>query len=128
MTRRHASWLCVATLMTLGGCGGSIPEPPQADQAKEILNKSLDAWKRGEKVEALASASPPVRVLDREWGDGFVLESYELQGDAHPMGASIQQAVTLHLKNLKGKAIKKTVNYTVTGGSSPMVARQDIDD
>jgi hypothetical protein len=124
---RRAS-ACLACFPLLAGCGSSLPAPSEPVQARQIVTSSLDAWKRGEKPEALASATPPVRVNDREWGDGYKLENYEIQGEAQPLGLNVQQAVALQLKDLKGKTIKKTINYVVTTGSQPLVARQDIDE
>ncbi len=122
----------IATLvlgLPLVGCGGgALPAASEPDQAKQVLTAALDAWKRGEPVASLASAKPPVRVLDREWGDGFVLNRYDLKGEPQRMGLNIQQAVALDLKSPKGKTIKKTVFYTVTTGPQPVVARQDIDE
>lgn len=127
---RHAGLaaaICLGLPM-IAGCGGSLPAASEPREAKGLLTTALDAWKRGEKVDALATAKPPTRVMDREWGEGYVLQSYEFQGEMHTLGLNVQQAVALQLKAPKGKTIKKTVNYVVTTGSLPVVARQDIDE
>lgn len=127
---RRSRWLssCVLLAPMLGGCGGSLPPPSEPGQAKQILTDALDAWKRGDKPDAPASGKTPVRVLDREWSDGAILEGYAVEGDGQPLGLNVQQAVTLQLKTPQGKALKKTVNYLVTTGRNPMIARQDIDE
>ena len=112
----------------LAGCGGSLPAASEPGQAREVLTTALEAWKRGETPGSLATGAPPIRVLDREWGDGFVLQAYEFRGDGHPLGLNVQQSVTLGLKGPKGKPIEKTINYVVTTGKLPVVARQDIDE
>jgi hypothetical protein len=124
---RIAPSLCLALPM-FAGCGASIAPPSDPSQAREIVKTTLDAWKQGETPQALATKSPSVRVKDREWGDGSTLIDYELKGEGQRLGQDIQQSVALNLKTPKGKAVKKTVNYVVTTGSYPMVARQDIDE
>lgn len=128
---RRSWWLstCVVCLPALlAGCGGSLPAASEPGQARELVTRALDAWKRGDKPESLASGSPSIQVRDREWGDGFALESYDLVGDGQKLGLTIQQGVSLQMKTPKGKALKKSINYVVTTGSYPMVARQDIDE
>lgn len=128
----HSLWMLAAWLSgfaALGGCGGApLPSASEPQRAREVLTTALDAWKRGDKPETLVSAEPSVRVLDREWTDGSTLVAYQLKGEGQPLGLSIQQAVALELKNPKGRALRKEVNYVVTTGAKPMVARQDIDD
>src|SRR4051794_5766501 len=118
--RRRGRFLasaCLAYFPLLAGCGSSLPAPSEPGQARQIVTTSLDAWKRGEKPEALASSTPPVRVNAREGGDVYRLKNYETRGEPQPLGLNIQQSVALQLKDLKGKTIKKTINYVVTTGA-----------
>lgn len=119
---------CLLGLAAAGGCGEALPPPSEPDQARQALTAALDAWKRGETPDSLASAPDPVRILDREWEDGLALLDYELKGDGHQLGLSIQQAVALELETPKKRVVRKTVNYVVSAGSPPVVARQDIDE
>jgi len=126
--RTRPALAALLTLATLAGCADSPPAPADPGRAREALPTALDAWKRGDRPDALTSSRPPVRVLDRDWSEGSTLAGYEVKGDGHPLGHNIQQTVALDLKTPRGKAVKKTVNYVISPGDPPTVARQDIDE
>jgi hypothetical protein len=126
---RPAPGLCLLSVALFqAGCGENLPSNSDPAQARALVTQALDSWKSGREPASLVSSSPPLRVNDREWGDGYLLERYELKGESQRLGLNIQQAVALQLRSKKGKAVKKTVNYIVSTGSQPMLWREDIDE
>lgn len=119
--------LLLGALACCAGCGGSLPAVSEPAKAGPILSAALDAWKRGEAPASLATAVPPVRVIDHEWQVGWGLQGYEIKGEAIPYGLNARQAVDLALKSPKGKSIKKTVTYLVGTGPPSVITREDLD-
>jgi hypothetical protein len=100
------------------GCSGegrrAVPvDPPRA---REALITVLDSWKKGDKPNALKSASPPIVVQDFDWMAGQSLISYEVLGDGKDDDANLRIPVRLTLGGPKGN-VKKDVSYVV--GTSP---------
>src|SRR5205823_646114 len=87
-------------LAVLAGCGPTTADPAAAGTA---LRRALDAWKAGESPDALAKASPPLTVVDRQWKKGAKLLAYEVAGDPTPAGYDLHFAVTLTVEDEKGK-------------------------
>lgn len=112
----------------LAGCGESLPPETTAEQAVGVLRAALDGWREGGSLAAVTVPSlGPVQVLDRDWESGLRLEDYQIEGEAQPLGLSLQCAVRLTLKDAQGQPVEKTVSYVVHGAPSPVVARQDVD-
>ena len=85
----------------------------------------LDAWKSGEKQEQLEKLTPPIRVKDKDWTDGFLLVGYRAGEDGKLVGYDMNCPVVLELKSPKGKPVKKTVVYTITTRPETLVSRQE---
>jgi hypothetical protein len=119
---RPAICACFLTTVALFICGcdkTSAPAPADEGAAKETLTKALDAWQRGEKPEALKSASPSIVVSDNRWESGNRLTKYELDGDGKPSGAQQAFKVKLWLTDAKGKEVKDIAEYQV--GTKPIL-------
>src|SRR3954466_4789603 len=106
-------WLPGALLLLMSGCGssGSAFEADPA-KAQETLRAVLDAWKAGEKPENLETRTPPIRVRDLDWQDGFTLVDYYAENSGRLVGYDMNYPVVLELKNPKGATVKKTAVYT----------------
>lgn len=109
-------------------CSKSLPPPSEIDQGMTLLNQVLDTWKQGDSPDALASGKPSVRVIDRDWTQGFRLIDYQLVGEPNHYGLEVIQAVTLELEDENGRPLRKEVNYLITTGANPLVAREDMDE
>jgi hypothetical protein len=122
---RRPWWLAGALLLTFG-CGiGQSPPTSDATKAEQILNNVLDAWKGGEKPDALAQRTPPIHVADVEWKDGFRLISYRPVGEGRLVGFDMSYPVALELKAPNGAILKKDAVYVVTTQPKVLVLRQE---
>lgn len=121
---RHAGAVAL-TLAFLSGCGGPTPHTADASRAQETLHAVLDAWKAGDTPEKLAQRTPPIRVTDVEWTQGFKLVGYQFGDEGRLVGFDMNYAVVLELKSPKGKAVKKKAVYTVTTHPELLVLRQE---
>jgi hypothetical protein len=112
--------LCAAC----AGCGGGAA-PSDPAEGRKALQAALDAWKGGEKPDALAQRSPAIHVTDGDWMSGLVLKSYTADGEGKLVGSDVNYDVVLELKPAKGPAVKKNAVYAVTTRPQLMVRRQD---
>lgn len=127
--RTHLFLATCSLLAILGseGCGGNPPPASVADPnlAKTTLTQALDAWKKGESVDALSKKSPVVYASDDDWQSGAKLESYAIKPNDQMTGTSLRFPVTLNLKDVKGKAVTRNVVYVVVTTPVLRVDRQD---
>ncbi len=117
---------CVVALATLLLPGCSISEsakPVNESQARDALKAALDAWKKGETSQSLASSSTPMTVQDFEWDGGAKLVDYQLISDGRADGPNlrIEVKITTTGEPAKGKKeakpTEKKASYVV--GTSP---------
>jgi hypothetical protein len=114
-----------ALLFACSACSSTLPPPSTPAEARPLLERALDAWKDGDKPDALQSGTPPIRILEPDWSAGWSLVDYKLLGNGNPLGLRMQYIVELDLKDPRGKARKKTMTYLVSTGSMPMISRED---
>ncbi|WP_165232059.1 hypothetical protein [Aquisphaera insulae] len=115
-----------ALLILLGtaGCGiGAKPSDPT--DGRNAIVTVLDAWKAGEKPEALAQRSPSIHVADSDWKSGLTLQGYDANGEGKLVGSDLNYKVVLELKDARGKVVKKEATYAVTTHPQLLVMRQD---
>jgi hypothetical protein len=123
---RSCSWpvLAVSILIVVSGCESiPAPAPPDADAAKQTLERALTSWQKGEPLEAMEKASPPMKVSDPKWESGSKLTKFELQGPATPKGGQQTFEVMLWETSAKGKETKEKVEYRVSTTPVETVAR-----
>ena len=123
------SWLGCTVLGLVGtiglGCSQGIKNAPvDAGKGREILRTALDSWKKGEKVDALQSASPPIYVIDPEWQGGAKLQDYRITGDGEAMDAQLFCPVKLTLRDAGGQEVKRDVTYIIGTAPNRTVARK----
>jgi hypothetical protein len=122
LTRRR--WLVAAGGLALAGCSGPANAPVDAAKARDALRTALDSWKRGEKIDQLQSASPPVYVIDSEWQAGVVLKEYKLVNDGTPMDANLHCPVRLTVKAAGGAESTREVTYVISTAPNVTVSRK----
>lgn len=122
MVRRLGPALVFVLLLGCGG--GSRNAPVQADKARETLKAALDSWKKGDKVNALQSASPPVYVIDMEWDGGYRLKDYQLVNDGEEKDAHLMCRVKLTLTDPRGAEVRREVTYIVSTAPNLTVSRK----
>jgi hypothetical protein len=123
--------LTLAALATFAcsGCGdgASASVAADPDAARQVLMAALDAWKSGATHDAPARATPPVRVADEDWLAGATLIEYAPADAAQALlvGNTRRWPVVLTIRDARGRAVKRSVEYLVTTGPRAMVIRQD---
>ena len=126
-----ACLIALATLLLPGCSNSSSAKPVDVPQARDALKIALDAWKKGETTQSLASSSTPMTVQDFEWDTGAKLIDYELVGDGRADGPNlrIQVKLTMTGDSVKGKKDKKPTEKKasyVVGTSPRLTVFRDI--
>jgi non-ribosomal peptide synthetase component F len=106
---------CLAAALALAipaGCGGLKPTDP--DQARETLSLALNAWRDGQSMNDVTSASPPITIADPSWKAGYKLTGYQVSEAARTVGFDLNIPVELSLQDPQGKAVREKVKYTVS--------------
>lgn len=127
--QRVRAWRCVvyrapallATVLLLG-CGGgrgSLPEQADPAQAKQALRLALDAWQKGESVDALRGRTPAIHFNDPKAASGMRLLSYELPDDHQFFGQSVRLKVKATIEQKDGIQKERMLTYLVD--TSPAV-------
>jgi hypothetical protein len=113
-TRTGLFALAAVCVVTAAGCADRPPAAPvEPDKARAALRTALDAWKSGRKIETLAQDRPPIVAQDFDWMAGSTLVEYDVLSEGTPEDANLRVPVKLSLKDAKGQAKTKTVNYIV---------------
>jgi len=109
----------LAVAFLFPGCSGEgrRAAPVDPPRARDALRTALDGWKKGDKPNALQSASPPIVVQDFDWMAGQALLGYEVLGDGKDDDANLRIPVRLTLGDKNGREVKKDASYIV--GTSP---------
>jgi hypothetical protein len=111
--------------ITLAGCTRKINNAPVvADKARAILQTALESWKKGEKVDSLQSARPPIYVIDTEWQSGAVLKDFKLVNDGEAKDAQLYCPVKLTVKEASGREVEREVIYMISTAPNQTVARK----
>lgn len=119
-----ALFLLATTGKLLTGCSSPAnPNPVQPDKARDALKTTLDAWKNGDPIDSLKSASPPIVAQDMDWMGGAKLMAYEVAGDGDDDAANLRIPVKLTLRSPQGREVKKQVKYLVSTSPSVTVFR-----
>jgi hypothetical protein len=115
------------TAALTAGCGPGLQAPADSGRAEQTLRTTLDAWQRGDTPESLRKATPPITVADVDWAGGYRLTGYQVQGAGDRSGVDLRFAVTLTLKDPKGKTVQKSTAYVVGTNPALTVVRNDPD-
>jgi hypothetical protein len=116
--------VCVAG--TIGCSSGPRPPntPVNAAKAREVLQTALESWKRGEKIDALQSASPAIYVIDSQWQAGAVLKDYRIVDDGKEMDALLHCPVVLTIRDQAGNVKEQQVTFYISTAPNLTVARK----
>lgn len=118
-------WLLAAGGLALAGCSaGPQNAPVDAAKARETLRTALESWKRGEKVNQLQSASPPIYVIDTEWEAGAVLKDFKLVNDGTEQDANLVCPVRLTVRPASGGESTREVTFIVSTAPNLTVSRK----
>lgn len=107
-----------------GGCSPPRNAPVDADRARQVLRAALDSWKKGDRADALQSASPPIYVIDAEWQSGAALRDYQVVGDGREMDAHLFCPVKLTVRGPGGQETVRQVTYIISTAPNLTVSRK----
>src|SRR5689334_17618700 len=83
--------LLLLGLAPLPGCGGSgTAAPVDPPRAREALKVAMESWKKGDRIDALRSGSPPIVAQDFDWMGGHRLLAYEVKGEGKDDDANLR--------------------------------------
>jgi hypothetical protein len=117
------TWAAVCGLgLGLAGCNPPRPDPSDATVGRETLKNALDAWKKGDTLDAYRQAAPSVTVAERQWQKGTKLLDYEIDGDGQPDGFDVQFKVKLSVQDAGKKSSEKAI-YNVSTTPRLVVVR-----
>lgn len=119
LPRRRAAWVLALLAGAIAGCGGGAS--PSLDEAvgRTSLTSFLDAWKKGDRPEALKQQFPSIIVGDSNWNGGARLVSYQIGEPVTHDGSNLHASVELELEDGAGQRMKQNVVYIV--GTSPEI-------
>jgi hypothetical protein len=116
---------CSVVMLALGCTGQSPPNPSDPAAGKELLEKALDAWKRGESHEAYKQSTPSITVIEHAWKSGAKLIDFEIAGDYESAGYDVRFKVTLNLIDKGGSPKKQKALYNVCTTPALVVKRAE---
>lgn len=124
--RDTALLLLACSLLPLSfGCGRSLEQPVQPDQAVALLSTALDAWKQGEKYSALEQRRPPIYFPEPEWEKGKQLLRYEV-GPVTLTGRQGRCSIKLTLRDHAGKVTERTIGYLIDTTPTAVITRETL--
>jgi hypothetical protein len=113
--------LIVLALITVAGCGSRRPEA-DVERGRKAVAAALDSWKANESPAKLKSLPDPVEFTE-EMRATHALTDYSFgKADASDPEV-IRYAVTLKLKDKKGKPSEREVVYGVAFKNAVVVSR-----
>lgn len=126
-TLRLAAALMVATT-ALTACNRQ-PSPPHdptydATAARNAMVSALDAWKQG-RARALTQAAPPIRFVDDDLAQGWLLVDYRLNEPDAILRPFQDVRVTLLLRDKRGETAERVAAYQVATSPALAVLRSD---
>lgn len=114
-----------ALVIVFAGCSsGPVHAPVEAAKARETLRTALESWKKGDRVDALQSADPPIYVIDQEWQEGNKLVDFRITGDGDEKDAHLYCPVQLTVRSPAGKESKRDVTYIISTAPKLTVSRK----
>ncbi len=122
--RIYRTLLVLCLLLSAGCFGRPGLTPVDAEQARQVLNISLENWKRQASPESLEHGSPSIMVQDTDWEYGMKLVAYKVLGPGQEQDAVLRCPVELVLRDRDGKEQRKTVRYLVRTSPSAAVFRE----
>jgi hypothetical protein len=115
----------LAAAFAIGCSGHSPPDPSDPAAGRDLLQKSLDAWKRGDTHEAFSQSAPSLTVIESAWKNGGKLVDYEISGDHESAGYDVRFKVTLNVQDKSGSPKKQKALYNVCTTPSLVVKRAE---
>jgi hypothetical protein len=112
------------------GCGPGNHQPPgpsNPSEAKQALTAALDAWKRGESIDAFRKSQSAPNISDESWSAGKKLAGYELQGEGMVFGNDVRFRVNLQLE-ASGKRERALGVYVVSTQPVVSIIRSDVEE
>lgn len=112
-------------LVIAAGCSsGPVHAPVDGARARDTLRTVLESWKKGDRVDALQGADPPIYVIDQEWQEGNKLVDFRITADGDEKDAHLYCPVQLTVRSPAGKESKRDVTYIISTAPKLTVSRK----
>lgn len=115
--------LACLLLLPLAGCGPSRTQA-EVDRGREAVTAALEAWKKKEPAVTLNGEEV---TFSEDWRKTHTLVEYALADHKVPDERTIAYAVTLKLKDKRGKEETRETVYRVALGPPLIVSRDPYD-
>jgi ABC-type glycerol-3-phosphate transport system substrate-binding protein len=129
MNMRHVLALMglMSSVLFLASCGRSPTfSAEQLDQARQALEKCLEAWKRGDNPQSLATGVTPIQFAEEWPSHGWRLKAYEVVDPQFTDTETIRWTVRLTLVDRKGKLEVRQPTYAIVLKSPIVIARDPM--
>ena len=123
--KKLAFGIPVWLLLLVVGCGKSLHDPVDPDQASAVLQTALTAWKQGEDFDELQHRNPPIYFNEPEWKAGKKLLSFTA-GKVAMMGRQARCSVKLSLRDRAGKVTEREISYQIDTTPRVVIARENL--
>jgi hypothetical protein len=126
--RRHfLNFMCgLAGAILIVGCSSSPVElVGDEEEANTLVAEALDAWKAGQKPDALQASQPALHIADEDWRAGNVLKAYEVAKNPQAAGSHWRVSAVLTLSADGQPETTKNVAYAVTMEPAITILRAD---
>lgn len=115
--------LFVLFVLWASGCAGpSAPDPSDPEVGRGLLQNALEAWKRGDTMDAYTQSSSVI-VVDPAWKKGGKLHDFEIQSDTTHEGFDVRFKVGLNVQEPPGGPKKQKVVFLVSTTPRKVVLR-----
>jgi hypothetical protein len=113
--------------LALAGLLGCGPTARQADPAtaRATLRRALDAWQKGDSLDAFQRTSSLASIAEPEWQRGTRLLRYDLREEAEPSGFDLRFAARLTLQDRAGRKYLANAVYDVSTAPALVVIRSE---
>ncbi len=110
---------------SISGLLGCSPAPNSSDPTvgREALQKALQAWQKGDSLDAYKQTAPTVTVVEKAWADGTKLVAFEIAAEAVPDGYDAQFKAKLDVKDASGKQSTQKAVYNVSTTPALVIVR-----
>ncbi len=113
--------LILLAFVALAGCGGGgAAVVPSADEARQALETTLNAWKSGQPISSLSGGTPKIEANDFEWESGKKLADFSIGSESPGVGTK-NFSVTLTL----APGGSKDVTYMILGKDPYRILRDE---
>jgi hypothetical protein len=108
--------------LTILGCG-DLQSKQELQLLEESVTAALEAWKRGERADALKSRTPPIEFYDDDWQRSARLVDYQVVKLYPETDGSARCAVSLTVQRRGRQPVQVQATYQMSHKPHLVIAR-----